>query len=255
MQGEPTWVTARCSSVDGKPIPGATIDVWQAKADGIYDIQDPKAEFELRGRREDQRRRAIRLPHASSPSSTACRPTARWAILMRAMKRHPMRPAHMHAIVSAPGYRRSSPMFSSTATRTSTSDAVFAVKDSLIAQVSRRSTRRTRRRSSACRRPSPGSNSTSGSRLRRPTRRGKRSRRPTPRSASPSPGESHVSKPQDPSRLPASQPRQQGRVGNPRRSRRGLPARRTLQVDRPHLHALLGARAGHGRHSSSTRTG
>src|SRR4249920_3758775 len=46
VQGEPTWVSGKVTAVDGKPIDGATIDVWQAKADGVYDIQDPKAEFE-----------------------------------------------------------------------------------------------------------------------------------------------------------------------------------------------------------------
>src|SRR5688572_5513309 len=47
LRGEPTWVSGRVLSVDGKPIPNATLDIWQAKADGIYDIQNPDAQFEL----------------------------------------------------------------------------------------------------------------------------------------------------------------------------------------------------------------
>jgi hydroxyquinol 1,2-dioxygenase len=50
VKGEDCWVGGRVLSVDGKPIPGATLDIWQAKADGVYDIQDPNANLELRGR-------------------------------------------------------------------------------------------------------------------------------------------------------------------------------------------------------------
>src|SRR5262245_51307148 len=50
IQGEPTWVTGRVLSLVGQPIAGATLDVWQARANGVYDIQDPASEFELRGR-------------------------------------------------------------------------------------------------------------------------------------------------------------------------------------------------------------
>src|SRR5437868_14973288 len=38
MKGEDVWVTGRVLSVDGKPVPNATLDIWQAKADGIYDV-------------------------------------------------------------------------------------------------------------------------------------------------------------------------------------------------------------------------
>src|SRR4030081_3306080 len=50
VEGEPTWVSGRVLSLEGKPISGATIDVWQARADGVYDTQEPDGEFELRGR-------------------------------------------------------------------------------------------------------------------------------------------------------------------------------------------------------------
>ena len=49
MKGEDVWVSGRVLSVDGKPIAGAVLDIWQAKADGIYDLQTD-GEFELRGR-------------------------------------------------------------------------------------------------------------------------------------------------------------------------------------------------------------
>src|SRR5437868_2262191 len=50
MKGEDVWVSGRVLGTDGKPVANAVLDIWQAKADGIYDVQDPDAEFELRGR-------------------------------------------------------------------------------------------------------------------------------------------------------------------------------------------------------------
>src|SRR5438309_11797514 len=49
MKGEDVWVTGRVLSVDGKPVPNATPDIRQAKADGIHDLQT-EGEFELHGR-------------------------------------------------------------------------------------------------------------------------------------------------------------------------------------------------------------
>ena len=49
IKGEDTLVSGRVLTTAGKPIPNATLDIWQAKADGIYDLQTG-GEFELRGR-------------------------------------------------------------------------------------------------------------------------------------------------------------------------------------------------------------
>jgi catechol 1,2-dioxygenase len=48
------------------------------------------------------------------------------------MGRHPMRPAHMHAIVSAPGYQQVITHVFVEGDPYLESDAVFAVKDSLV---------------------------------------------------------------------------------------------------------------------------
>jgi hydroxyquinol 1,2-dioxygenase len=49
MKGEDVYVSGRVLSLDGKPVANAVLDIWQAKADGIYDVQT-EGEFELRGR-------------------------------------------------------------------------------------------------------------------------------------------------------------------------------------------------------------
>jgi protocatechuate 3,4-dioxygenase beta subunit len=131
VAGEPAWVTGRVLSVEGKPIAGATIDVWQARANGVYDTQDPDAEFELRGRVKTnaEGRYAFKTYKPMFYGVPTDGPVGG---LLRAMGRHPMRPAHMHAIVSAPGYQQVITHVFVEGDPYLDSDAVFAVKDSLI---------------------------------------------------------------------------------------------------------------------------
>jgi hydroxyquinol 1,2-dioxygenase len=131
LKGEDTWVSGRVLSTQGKPIPNATLDIWQAKADGIYDVQEPEAEFELRGRVKANARGeyAFKTYKPKFYSVPADGPVGE---LMRAMDRHTMRPAHMHAIVSAPGYQQVITHVFVEGDPYLDSDAVFAVKDSLV---------------------------------------------------------------------------------------------------------------------------
>ena len=50
-KGEPCLVTGRVTAPDGEPLAGAHVDVWQANADGFYDVQQPEVQPErnLRG--------------------------------------------------------------------------------------------------------------------------------------------------------------------------------------------------------------
>src|SRR6202011_1681770 len=48
--GTPCVVTGRVVSVDGTPLPGATIDVWQANDQGFYDVQQPDVKPRTNGR-------------------------------------------------------------------------------------------------------------------------------------------------------------------------------------------------------------
>lgn len=136
LTGDPTWCTGRVLSVGGEPIAGATLDIWQAKADGVYDVQDPNAAFELRGRLRTnaEGRYAFKT---YKPAFYGIPTDGPVGVLMEAMKRHPMRPAHMHAIVAAPGYQQVITHIFVEGDPYLESDAVFAVKDSLVAQYTR----------------------------------------------------------------------------------------------------------------------
>jgi hydroxyquinol 1,2-dioxygenase len=131
MKGEDTWVTGRVLSTDGKPIPNATLDIWQAKADGVYDVQEADAEFELRGRVKANARGEYAFK-TYKPKFYGVPDDGPVGDMLRAMGRHPMRPAHMHAIVSAPGYQQVITHVFVEGDPYLDSDAVFAVKDSLI---------------------------------------------------------------------------------------------------------------------------
>ena len=133
VKGEPTWVTGRVLTTDGKPIAGATLDIWQARANGVYDIQDPDAEFELRGRVKTnaEGRYAFKT---YKPAFYGVPDDGPVGDLLRASGNHKMRPAHMHAIVSAPGYQQVITHVFVAGDPYLDSDAVYAVKDSLIGQ-------------------------------------------------------------------------------------------------------------------------
>ncbi len=133
MKGEDTWISGSVLGVNGKPIPNAALDIWQAKADGIYDVQDPDAEFELRGRIKANAKGEYAFK-SYKPKFYSIPVDGPVGALMEKMKRHPMRPAHMHAIVSAPGYQQVITHVFVEGDPYLDSDAVFAVKDSLVAK-------------------------------------------------------------------------------------------------------------------------
>ncbi len=139
--GSPTLVSGRVLDLDGKPIAGALLDVWQTQSSGLYDSQDPSlgGDLHMRGRfrSDDEGRYLIRtvLPvHYPIPSDG---PVGR---MLRATGRHPWRPAHIHFVVSADGYEPVTTHIFDRRDEYLGSDAVFAVKDSLICDFVRHET-------------------------------------------------------------------------------------------------------------------
>ena len=128
----PAWVHGRVLDTDGAPIAGAELDVWQNGDDRLYAVQRPEApEDHLRGRF----RRAMTAATRSSPSGrcrTRSPTTGRSATCSSATGRHPWRPAHIHMIVRAPGHRTVATHIFDADSEYLDSDAVFAVKPSLL---------------------------------------------------------------------------------------------------------------------------
>jgi catechol 1,2-dioxygenase len=132
--GEPAWVHGRVLDLEGNGIAGAELDVWQNGDDRLYAVQDPDApEAHLRGRfhtRADGSYAflAVRPVPYTIPDDG---PVGR---MLSATGRHPWRPAHIHLIVRAPGCRTLVTHVFDAAGDYLGSDAVFAVKPSLLRQ-------------------------------------------------------------------------------------------------------------------------
>ncbi len=130
MTGEDVYVSGKVLSLDGRPVPNAALDIWQAKADGIYDVQT-EGGFELRGRVKANAQGEYAFK-SYKPKFYSVPVDGPVGDLIRATGNHHMRPAHMHAIVSAPGYQQVITHVFVEGDPYLDGDAVFAVKDSLI---------------------------------------------------------------------------------------------------------------------------
>jgi protocatechuate 3,4-dioxygenase beta subunit len=132
-KGPPLVMSGHVFDRQGKPIDGAMLDIWQSNEEGFYDVQQPgiQPEMNLRGRFKtgpDGRFwfRSARPRHYPVPTDG---PVGQ---LLKALGRHPYRPAHIHFLITAPGYEplvthlfmRGDPYLAS--------DAVFGVKEELI---------------------------------------------------------------------------------------------------------------------------
>src|SRR5262245_3986856 len=130
--GMATIVEGRVLDTDGRPIAGATLDVWQADSSGLYDSQTATPDtLRMRGifltnSEGCYRIRTVRPVHYQIPSDG---PVGR---MLRATGRHPWRPGHIHFVVSAEGYQPVTTHIFDSIDPYLQSDAVFAVKESLV---------------------------------------------------------------------------------------------------------------------------
>ncbi|MBY3598522.1 MULTISPECIES: intradiol ring-cleavage dioxygenase [Rhizobium] len=103
--GTPLFVHAKVVDRGGKPIAGAEIDVWHASPVGLYENQDPdQAEMNLRGKftTDDKGRfwfRTVKMVGYPIPVDGVV------GRLLQAQRRHPYRPAHLHALIFKEGYK------------------------------------------------------------------------------------------------------------------------------------------------------
>ncbi|KAI6091476.1 aromatic compound dioxygenase [Hypoxylon rubiginosum] len=119
--------------VTGKPIPGAVFDIWQASANGKYDFQDPQNQTpnNLRGkfRADENGKYHFYCYYPTAYSLPTDGPSYQ---LLQMMDRHPMRPAHIHIMVTHPEYKGCTTQLYPKDDPWLSSDTVFAVKDDLV---------------------------------------------------------------------------------------------------------------------------
>jgi hydroxyquinol 1,2-dioxygenase len=133
-KGAPLVVRGHVLDTAGKPIANAKVDVWMANDDGFYDVQQKgiQPDFNLRGVFTSGADggywfKAAKPRHYPIPDDG---PVGK---LLAALGRHPNRAAHMHFIVSAPGFDTVITHIFTPDCPYLAEDTVFGVKESLVA--------------------------------------------------------------------------------------------------------------------------
>lgn len=129
--GEPVIVSGRVFAPGGAPLSNALLDVWQSDSEGFYDVQLPGAHINLRGRfRTDaEGRYTVRTIKPAYYPIPTDGPVGK---MLMAVGRHPYRPAHIHFIVAAEGYKPVTTELFADGDPYLDSDVVFGVRDSLV---------------------------------------------------------------------------------------------------------------------------
>jgi protocatechuate 3,4-dioxygenase beta subunit len=121
------------SDPDGHPIPHALIQLWQTDPQGRYDLQARDAEIDMRGnvRCDAQGRYWVRTLKPLGYSIPMDGPVG---ALVRQQNRHGCRPAHIHFLVGAPGYRELVTALYFGDDQHIDGDTVFGVSGALVVQ-------------------------------------------------------------------------------------------------------------------------
>ncbi|MER5181076.1 intradiol ring-cleavage dioxygenase [Streptomyces sp. NPDC002896] len=129
--GQPCWVEGTVTDTDGKPLPGALVEVWEADEDGLYDVQygDDRTAARAHFHTDDQGSYRFwgitptpyPIPHDG--------PVGR---LLQAVGRSPMRASHLHFLVRVPGCRQLVTHIFVRGDELLDKDSVFGVKESLV---------------------------------------------------------------------------------------------------------------------------
>ena len=131
-KGTPCTVRGTVRGIDGEPIAGAVLDVWQSDEDGVYDVQHADlGHAQARGivtadaQGHYHFRSIVAVPYAIPHDGPVGQ-------MLQAVGRHPWRPAHLHFMVQAPGYETLITHVFRDHSDYLDSDAVFGVRQSLV---------------------------------------------------------------------------------------------------------------------------
>lgn len=126
------FLSGRVLNSSGAPIADATLDMWHTAPNGMYEQQDAsQPDMDLRGRFKTDREGHYSV-YCLRPVAYPIPDDGPVGQLLSSLGRHPYRPAHIHFIVSAPGFRALTTQIFDAEDKWLTDDAVFAVKKELI---------------------------------------------------------------------------------------------------------------------------
>ena len=129
---EPLVMSGHVTDPEGQPVADALIEVWQTAPNQLYDVQDTdQPQGHLRASFRTDMAGTYRF-RTIMPVSYPIPDDGPAGQLLAAMGRHPFRPAHIHFMISAPGYRTLVTHLFFEGDEFLESDAVFGVKPSLV---------------------------------------------------------------------------------------------------------------------------
>jgi catechol 1,2-dioxygenase len=136
-KGEVLFMQGTVFDQDGKPLPGAKVEVWHANLLGNYSFFDrTQSDFNLRRTilADENGRYQFR---SIIPVGYGCPPDGTTQALLNQLGRHGQRPAHIHFFVSAPGHRKLTTQINIDGDEYLWDDFAFASREGLVPPISR----------------------------------------------------------------------------------------------------------------------
>jgi catechol 1,2-dioxygenase len=135
QQATVMFLEGRVLDPNGKPVEGATVDLWHANIRGTYSFFDQsQSEYNLRRRiitNADGRYRARSIV----PSGYGCDPQGPTQECLDLLGRHGQRPAHIHFFISAPGHRHLTTQINLSGEKYLWDDFAYATREGLVGEV------------------------------------------------------------------------------------------------------------------------
>ncbi|WP_440709319.1 dioxygenase family protein [Herbiconiux sp. YIM B11900] len=131
VKGRACHLHGRVTGTDGEPVAGARVEVWAADDDGFYDVQYAGGPMSGRAHLFTDDDGGYDF-WTAQPAAYPIPDDGPVGDLLKAAGRSPMRPAHVHFLVSAPGYETLVTHLFVAGDEWLGDDAVFGVRESLI---------------------------------------------------------------------------------------------------------------------------
>jgi hydroxyquinol 1,2-dioxygenase len=138
LSGVPLYVSGVVRGLDGTPVGGAVLDVWQADEEGAYEAQVADAdEARLRAKYTTQQDGSYCI-RTIAPKGYSIPMDGPVGDLIRLTEISHFRPAHVHFLLNVPGYRPLITHLFQEGAQYLDSDVVFGTKAELVARFDHR---------------------------------------------------------------------------------------------------------------------
>ncbi|MBA1264611.1 catechol 1,2-dioxygenase [Stutzerimonas stutzeri] len=129
------FLQGQVTDADGKPVAGATVDLWHANTQGNYSYFDKsQSDYNLRRRIITDAEGRYRA-RSIVPSGYGCDPQGPTQECLDLLGRHGQRPAHIHFFISAPGHRHLTTQINLSGDKYLWDDFAYATRDGLVGEI------------------------------------------------------------------------------------------------------------------------